>query len=183
MINRPDRCAPKNGEEFTAFHRPQRANDKSIIPFESALIKGPSDVRSSPESGKGDKQQYKGQFPLSPESGHVQCRSAHVSYGASAEISRSTRRVRFTSLRVVPNFFYRSLNFFCRLVETFAPALRQGSRGNGNPISLRLWPVPRDHGSAPIGLRTSHTNQFNFPTAPPGRRKLPSCPLCPQKHT
>jgi len=120
---------------------------------------------------------------FSPESGHVQCRSAHVSYGASAEISRSTRRVRFTSLRVVPNFFYRSLNFFCRLVETFAPALRQGSRGNGNPISLRLWPVPRDHGSAPIRLRTSHTNQFIFPTAPPGRRKLPSCPLCPQKHT
>ena len=74
---------------------------------------------------------------FSPESGHVQCRSAHVSYGTSAEISRSTRCVRFTS-RVVPNFFYRSLDFFCRLVETFAPALRQGSRGNGNPISLRL---------------------------------------------
>jgi hypothetical protein len=54
---------------------------------------------------------------------------AHVSYGTSPEISRSTRCVGFASLRFVPNFFYSSLNFFGRLIETFAPTLRQGFRG------------------------------------------------------
>ena len=48
---------------------------------------------------------------------------AHVSFGTSAEILRSTRCVCFTSLHFVPNFFYRSLNFFGRLIEAFAPTL------------------------------------------------------------
>src|SRR5262245_40863367 len=47
--------------------------------------------------------------------------ASNVRFGSLADISRSTSYVRFGSLRVVPNFFYRSLNFFCRLIETFAP--------------------------------------------------------------
>ena len=69
---------------------------------------------------------------------------------SNADIACSTRYVRFGSFGVLPDFFYRSLNFFCRLVETFAPTSRQSLSGDGNTISWQLWPGRSNHGSAPL---------------------------------